>query len=321
MKKIKMRLYRELRINGVQQPDSLSADLTRSQLKIRNTIICHLSGGLANQMICYKLGRYLADTKGFALMLDASAYENLESTSNRNLQLLNYHIQYNAVLFSGSILKNILTNNAFTSLSGKGLSDFHNPEIKSKALAAVNNSESIIYCDLWGGLVLREIADKHASENGVLDHLKINRNEHFTERDFACLKSITRARNSVAIHVRRGDFSRHDGGLLVTHNFYNNSIKEMEDKLEDAVFYVFSDDIPWCKENLKARSMMHFVDFNGEQNAFKDMSLAASCKHFILSNESTFSHQIWELSDKSQDGIVIRSDLSKLDRNSIVDGA
>jgi len=222
------------------------------------------------------------------------------------------------VLFSGDILNNIKTNNAITNLSGKDFSNFHIPVIKSKALATIHTSENVIYCDLWGGLVLREVADQYALENGVLDHLKIDRDENFTEQDFACLEAIAGARNSVAIHVRRGDFSKHDGGLLVTSNFYNDSISEMERKLDGPIFFVFSDDIPWCKENLKARKTMYFVDFNDEQNAFKDMSLAASCKHFILSNESTFSHQIWELSNKSEDGIVIRSDLSKLERNKTV---
>ena len=60
----------------------------------------------------------------------------------------------------------------------------------------------------------------------------------------------------------------------------------MNDIEKDAVFFIFSDDIPWVKENLKVNASLIFVDNNNPSP--EDMRLLYNCNHFIMSN-STFS--------------------------------
>ena len=95
--------------------------------------------------------------------------------------------------------------------------------------------------------------------------------------------------NSVSIHVRRGDFLT-DGlahffpdwfsyyGLAIDH------IKKHTDK-RPLKFFVFSDDIEWCKKNFMAP--MTYVQNTGF-NFWKDLQLMSKCKHDIITN-STFS--------------------------------
>jgi len=52
-------------------------------------------------------------------------------------------------------------------------------------------------------------------------------------------------------------------------------------------FLVFSDDIQWCKENIKSNPW-HDIEFSEGRNELQDLSLMASCGHHIIAN-STFS--------------------------------
>ncbi|WP_455629502.1 alpha-1,2-fucosyltransferase [Parabacteroides sp.] len=94
-----------------------------------------------------------------------------------------------------------------------------------------------------------------------------------------------RATNSVGVHIRRGDYV--SLGLIVCSiRYYEYCIREMMKMTEASVFYIFSDDIPWVRENLHVDANIVFVDNNNP--APEDLRLLYSCNHFILSN-STFS--------------------------------
>lgn len=118
--------------------------------------------------------------------------------------------------------------------------------------------------------------------------------------------------NSVCLHIRRGDYlnPRWKNLQVCTFEYYNNAINEILGKVENPVFFVFSnthDDLEWIKKNY------HFYDKTGNRNIilvyvdlanpdYEELRLMYSCKHFIISN-STFSWWGAWLSD-NQDKIV-----------------
>lgn len=61
---------------------------------------------------------------------------------------------------------------------------------------------------------------------------------------------------SVSIHVRRGDFisnaytNRFHGSCTI--EYYKEAIDLLNSKLTVPIFYVFSDDINWCKTQFKS---------------------------------------------------------------------
>ena len=62
----------------------------------------------------------------------------------------------------------------------------------------------------------------------------------------------------------------------------------MEELVESPVYFVFSDDLPWCMENLE-RTRLLPVDLAQSWYApLADMHLMSQCRHHIISN-STFS--------------------------------
>lgn len=283
-------------------------------LNFRRAVICQLCGGLANQIICYKLARYLAETQGRTLVLDISWYANQPRDTNRNLQLLNYNISYDAVTDSSACISMILSSHKTTRLTVEQFENFKQEDVKQEALRRLESASELIVCDLWGALTLREAAD---------DFARTNYRHEFTIRDVAdncdrgrrIMNLIQQCQNPVAIHVRRGDFAVHDDNLLLTDSYFNDAIRTLEQELQSPSFFVFSDDIGWCRDHLKSEAAIYFVDFNDERHGYRDLLLGAACRHFILSNCSTFSHQMVELSQQVEDRRILRSTNADLIRN------
>lgn len=95
--------------------------------------------------------------------------------------------------------------------------------------------------------------------------------------------------NSVSIHVRRGDYvsSEKTNTFHGTcgQNYYKRAIDIIKKEEADPKFFVFSDDIDWCQNNLSLPDESIFV--SGLKN-YEDLTLMSICKHNIIAN-STFS--------------------------------
>jgi len=82
-----------------------------------------------------------------------------------------------------------------------------------------------------------------------------------------------------SIHVRRGDYVNNSGSFPpVTIDYIERAMKHFP---EDQRYLVFSDEIPWCKENLKGN-----LEFSEGRNEWVDLCLMASCGHNIIANSS-----------------------------------
>lgn len=113
-----------------------------------------------------------------------------------------------------------------------------------------------------------------------------------SEANQQLLYNIVANSQSVSLHIRRGNFVNVDFVNKVHGttklDYYFNAIKLIEEKCSNPVFYIFSDDINWAKENIKLNHPMVFVDINTDKTDYEDLRLMSNCKHNILAN-STFS--------------------------------
>lgn len=294
---------------------SKAVDTNAGAIRVKRAVVVKICGGLANQMICYKLGRYLAETQNRTLILDVSWYADQPAQSNRNLQLLHFNIQFDILTYTSSLVAELSKGMSTCYLCGEEFHEFSEQVVHVMAKSRAIQPCEILLCDLWGALALRNDADAFAVESGVLEEFTIDKKKAYTALDFEWQDRIDLSANSVAVHVRRGDFATHAGNLLLTDVYFNNSIRTLAKELPDATFFVFSDDIDWCKENIHTEAQIFFMDFNDERSGYKDLVLAASCKHFILSNLSTFSHQILQLNRPHPSRRIIRSTSADLLRN------
>ena len=95
--------------------------------------------------------------------------------------------------------------------------------------------------------------------------------------------------NSVAIHIRRGDYldpiRSKDFAQSCSLSYYHSAIEYAQSQFQDAKFYIFSDDIPWVIENLSISNAV-YVDWNKGKQSFWDMYLMSNCKASIIANSS-----------------------------------
>lgn len=94
--------------------------------------------------------------------------------------------------------------------------------------------------------------------------------------------------NSVSLHVRRGDYITNPLFDALSLDYYSGAVDLLASKVKEPRIFVFSDDIPWCKESLRISLPVYFMEHNGEKNDYEDLRLMSRCKHHIISN-STFS--------------------------------
>ena len=92
--------------------------------------------------------------------------------------------------------------------------------------------------------------------------------------------------NSVAIHVRRGDYLTNEllGGLC-TLDYYVQAIHVIEEQIPNATYFIFSNDIDWCKAHLNLPKAS-VINWNTGSESYVDMQLMSACKHQIIANSS-----------------------------------
>jgi hypothetical protein len=109
--------------------------------------------------------------------------------------------------------------------------------------------------------------------------------------------------NSVCINVRRADFV-HNKKNAPFHGFYgvnyiDNCVPIILEKNNDPHFFIFSDDIEWCKNNIKLQFPMTFVSHEYKGKKFGQyMKLMSMCKDFIIPNSSFAWWAAW-MNDKN----------------------
>lgn len=94
--------------------------------------------------------------------------------------------------------------------------------------------------------------------------------------------------DSVSIHVRRGDYkyaANYSG--ICDLGYYERAIRRAKELVVNPRFFVFSDDLTWCKSNLSPLiGDAVYVDGNTGVNSSEDMRLMSFARCNILANSS-----------------------------------
>lgn len=99
-----------------------------------------------------------------------------------------------------------------------------------------------------------------------------------------CEDALELCCDSVALHIRRGDFLRNSGNHHnLSLDWYEKALKEFD---EDRQVVIFSDDTQWCKDQPLFSSDRFLVCET--DSPYHDLYLMSKCKDFIIAN-STFS--------------------------------
>ncbi len=243
--------------------------------------IVKINGGLGNQMFQYAIAKAVSMKTNQVFKLDISAYETYKLFDYR-LNIFNIDekiatkkdIQY----FKG---QNNLLNKILLKL-----------KLKKKIY---NEKERTIYDN--------KVFDK---ENIYLDGYWQNE-KYFVDirdeilRDFSLKKTTIvnvdnylekiHNTNSISIHVRRGDYSKHPEIGILDISYYEKAVEYISRRVENPIYYIFSNDIKWCQENFKFIENKIFI--NSTKTEIEDMVLMKNCKHNIVANSSFSWWSAW----------------------------
>ena len=111
---------------------------------------------------------------------------------------------------------------------------------------------------------------------------------------------------SVAVHVRRGDFVGKSVFDICGPKYFHRAIEHVRSRLEAPRFFFFSDDIAWCQENFVAKDFIHTAVPQSRIEPLNDMRLMSLCKHNVTSNSSFSWWSAW-LNDNPEKIVVTPS--------------
>lgn len=111
---------------------------------------------------------------------------------------------------------------------------------------------------------------------------EIENSESYTKEMLNEIKS----KNSVLLNIRRTDYLNTNYHGVMGKEYIDEAIRIIESKIKDPKYFLFSDDLDWCRENIKLPNMT-IVDHSYKGDRFSYyLQLMKNCKHFIIPNSS-----------------------------------
>jgi len=267
-------------------------------------IIVNLTGGLGNQMFQYAFGKAIATKLKADLKLHfTDALFNTKRLYALDVFNISASIATPEDLKKFNIIQNCVINRV-QYLVAERLGVQFNKHIITQRYPYVFDNK---YLSIKDNSYIQGFWQDTRYFNEIEQILKkeFTPKKRFDEVNQKILKQIQES-ESVSIHVRRGDLiTNNTNSQFVGLHYYINSINKFKKLLRNPFFFVFSDDITWCKANLALLiDKIKFIDHNNESNSYIDLILMSNCKHNIVAN-STFS--LWGAwLNKKKNKIVIK---------------
>ena len=246
-------------------------------------IITRISGGLGNQMFQYAIAKAMAKRNNDTFKLDLSFYPR-QSLRKYELDLFkiveNIAIKSECRTFRGNeglIYKVFKKLNLTVPRPVSYVKEIQNTVFEED----VFDHNGDIYLD---GFWQNEKYFKDIKAELTQEFSPINDISKEAQNYLEDIKNC----NSVSLHVRRGDYisDQHTNNVhgVCGLDYYKRAIKHMVEHTNEPVFYIFSDDIVWCKKNFDFLDENVFVD--ATKSTIDDLELMKNCKHNIIANSS-----------------------------------
>ncbi|TQR60737.1 alpha-1,2-fucosyltransferase [Campylobacter troglodytis] len=260
------------------------------------------------------------------ILLDASEYSHKNYFKNfafypkkvRNFELYHFETKLGILQDKFSLFKelksgifNVYLNKFYNNIFYKKYDKMlhFNPQ-KSKVLFAphlyfksidemVENTQQIRY-------ILKErfwnYTDLYPYKDEILQDLSL-KNFVLDKENEAIFGHIKSFDNSVAVHIRRGDFlfAKYPVNLSLS-RYYENAFKAMKARFKDAKFFIFSDDKVFIKTHFADKKECEIISLNDDSRVIYDFYLMQNCKHFIMAN-STLSWWV-AFSKKDKEAVI-----------------
>ena len=239
-------------------------------------IIIKIKGGLGNQLFQYATGRAVALHHKLPLKLDLTIFK----TYKLHRYLLDQFAIQADIATENEIIKLKGGNNMIFSALRKTGFIKRKSYIKEKRSSHFDVSvfkNNVVYLDgYWQNeLYFTDIRELLLPE--------LTSSSSISDLGCAYLESIKNS-NSVSLHVRRGNYLNTKNINVLDIDYYMKAADYIRKNVEKPTFYVFSDDLEWCKNSLGFLDDCIYVDRT--QTDVDDLKLMSFCRHNIIANSS-----------------------------------
>jgi len=258
-------------------------------------VIVKIIGGFGNQLFQYAAGRALSLHLKTELKLDFSFFDTEEKKKVLRLNVFNlpYTVaEKNDYRNIKNLEKPLFVKRILNKIGIRIPPFYKSSHIFEENILTIfdkkQQNNQNFYIEGWLGdeqcfINIRDLLLKELNINTILDE---ENNK---------IKSQIDATNSIAIHVRRGDYLKNAYFKTLPIEYYIKAINEIIQKIRNPHFFFFSDDIDWVKNNFLHIENSNFIENNNKKDTqwstkgdVEDLMLIKSCKHQIIAN-STYS--------------------------------
>lgn len=253
-------------------------------------VIVRLTGGLGNQMFQYAVARRTALTNNDRLLFDLEWFSEVGNWTPRHFQLSSFSIPV-AIASKDQVqtLRTSRQNPVFRRLPAflKSIVFHRNqPHIIERSFyfdPEVLRVRGDVYLDgFWqSSKYFEDVAETIRSDFTFIGDPG-DENRKMADAICSC--------QAVAIHIRRGDYvtlpAANSFHGICSPEYYRRAVDHIKRQVANPCFFIFSDDIPWARQNLDLQAQTHYADHNGATAANWDMWLMSQCRHHIIANSS-----------------------------------
>lgn len=291
-------------------------DMENKNKKNERTVILNITGACGNQFFQYAFARMIQESTNSKLVINYKYVCNMDGLWEGSDNLLSH---FNTTDYTYTIDDKFNSKLFILKVIGKLRQIFHLYELQKKSFLfidflsrwlpyigiyyygsayknfPISNCRTIIvqgyfespkYFHKIDGIIKKELTPKHP----LLD-----KNQFLYDK-------ITET-ESVCITIKRQDIENKNISDIYTYDisYFYTGIKYIKKQVTNPVFFVFSDNIEWCRKNLTLEGEYYFE--TDRNPVWEKIRLMSACKHFIIHN-STFSWWAQHLSP-NKDKIVL----------------
>lgn len=251
-----------------------------------------LLGGLGNQMFQYAVARALAIKFNCPVRVDITAFKSYQIHNGFELQKFALDRETLKLdcpqdktpkqeLGQSKFSISKLIRYASRKLNANKSNFYHEKDFSYDS-DLLNQSPPVIIEGYWQSYKYFSDIREQLLEDFRLLESPTGLNEELT-------KKISES-NSVSIHIRRGDYVSNSNANsyhgICGLDYYQDAVNKIESVTLDPAYFIFSDDIDWCRQNLKLSKEPIFIDHNRGSKSHFDMHLMSLCKHNVIANSS-----------------------------------
>lgn len=281
---------------------------------MENLRIVLLNGGLGNQLYQYTFLRFLEKKTGESCIVDDSAFwgKHVEHNGLELERIFGIRLNKLSSCFTPdvweemlrlreqgtSIPQQLLDNGMNLTMIAESCTGYrfdgnvievHPRRINEEILNMFVNARGNIY--YFGYFVNMVYVNQMLKTLREELRFPVIRETMETDTVNARYQELIHLTDSVAVHIRRGDFL--NCGRAFPLEQYAKGIKKFEERGKEYTYFIFSDDMEYCKENRdklgldSVKGEYVFVEGNyGNGNNYVDMQLMSQCKNMLISNSS-----------------------------------